>query len=75
MPKLINYLNRLGPGEFYSDLKVEQLQQAFDEACTRLRLPAGDGQRERVAMMIFEEAKAGMDNLPARIIARFGLLG
>jgi hypothetical protein len=75
MPKLINYLKHLGPGQFYNDLEMEHLQHAYDEACSRLRLPDDDSRRERVAMMIFEEAKTGMDSLPARVIARFGHLG
>jgi hypothetical protein len=59
MPSLINYLNHLRPGDSYTDLELEQPQHAFDEACSRLRMPEGDSRRERVALMIFEEAKTG----------------
>lgn len=75
MPKLINYVGRLSPGKFYDDFDVERLQEAYDQSCARLRIPVDDPRRERVAMMVFEEAKTGMDSICARVIASFGHLG
>lgn len=74
MPKLINYLDRVNPGRQYDEFELEELQQAYDQACARLAIPVGDPRREWVAILVFQAAELSMKEIPSRVVAQFRLL-
>lgn len=72
MPRLINYLNRAQPARFYDDAEMDQLQAIYDRARQMFDISIDDPRRERLAMLIFQEADGSdPDELLGRIAALF----
>jgi hypothetical protein len=73
MPMLINFLGRVGRARFYDEHEIAQLQIVYDRAREHLAIGITDPRRERLAMLIFEEADStrDIDELLSRVIARF----
>jgi hypothetical protein len=73
VPQLINYLNRLEPARFYDDEELARLQLVYDRARQRLDIDLTDPRRERLAILIFQEADVttDLDDLLSRVVARF----
>lgn len=73
MPKLINYLNRLRPTRYFDDIELARLQLVYDRARQHLDINVADPRRERLAILIFQEADVtiDLDDLLNRVIARF----
>lgn len=73
MPKLINFLSRLSPARSFDDLEIARLQLVYDRARARLDIDVTDPRRERLAILIFQEADVttDLDEMLGRVIARF----
>jgi hypothetical protein len=73
MPKLINYLYRVGPSRSYDDVEMARLQLVYERARERLGIGLEDPRREQLAIVIFQEADVttDLDDLLARVIAAF----
>jgi hypothetical protein len=73
LPKLINYLNRLSPARYYDEVEIAGLQGVYDRARERLGISIDDPRRERLAILIFQEADVmtDLDELLSRVVAQF----
>lgn len=76
MPKLINYLSRVSPARYFDDYEIAELQRVYDRARELLKIDITDPRRERLAILIFQEAASTKDSneILSRVIARFARL-
>jgi hypothetical protein len=73
MPSIVNYLDRAVPARSYSDEDLTILQQVYDRARKTLDIDTTDVRRERIAILIFQEAEVTTDpeKLLSRVVRRF----